>query len=171
MDQFGFKILNHNNWLQPDPTSQLWVKWTQDGMKEVTGDDWLEDCLSINLEPNVPIEVIRLFEVAKGTVVYGYYFYPLFTLAEQQIYRVADTATFFKCKNEGASKTVMKEFNKRITWLICNKHIKKHEYPRWNAIRLLRNASSHPKDQEITLPTEVIKTLRIVANMVNSLFL
>lgn len=74
MNNLGFKILDEKNWLQPDTTSQFWVRWTPDGMKAVTGDDWLEDCIAIRLTPNVPIEIIGLFEVAKGAIAYGYFF-------------------------------------------------------------------------------------------------
>ena len=75
----GFKCLNPNNWLQPDFGPVLWPD--PEGAPPGTG--WLIDVLGPQLSASVPSEVLKLFEVARGAIVYGYLFYPLMTLGER----------------------------------------------------------------------------------------
>lgn len=41
---------------------------------------------------HVPKDIQVLFEVAKEAMVYGYYLYPLYNLATEQLYRVTEEA-------------------------------------------------------------------------------
>jgi hypothetical protein len=53
-----------------------------------TADDWAERFLSVGLSENVPESVRELFNVARGTIIYGSLFYPLFALGLAQAVRV-----------------------------------------------------------------------------------
>lgn len=64
---------------------------------------------------------------------------------------MADAATYHKCKHDKAPRKNMTTFVKRIDWLLANNIIPNESQIRWEAIRYLRNASSHPIDQEISL--------------------
>lgn len=170
MTKFGFKEITQSNWLEPDPVLRGFIRISADGRSQgLTGDDYLNHILKIKLFESVPVEVQALFEVARGAMVYGYFFYPLYTLAAEQLFRVAESAIVLKCKALGAprSKDTLK---KKIEWLIDQGNILGTELNRWEAIRSLRNATSHPNSQSIFTPGDAIRFLEGIAEQINSLF-
>ncbi len=134
----------------------------------MSGEDWAEQFLGPALGGTVPGEVIRLFEVARGALAYGYFFYPLYTLAGEQLYRVAEAAVSEKCALLGAPKR--STFQDKIKFLLGRGVIADADFVRWDVVRMLRNLSSHPRRQNILPPGAVATTLYTVAEMVNSLF-
>lgn len=134
----------------------------------MSGEDWAEQFLEPSLDDRVPEEVRKLFEVARGAIAYGYFFYPLFTLANEQLYRVVEAAVSEKCALLGAPKR--SSFQDKIKFLLDRNVIADVDFPRWDAIRMLRNMSSHPERQNILPPGMVATTLYLVAQMINSLF-
>jgi len=87
---FGFKELTADNWLAPD---RVWADVVNAVLPDweiqlMTGDTWIQAILDFDLLETVPIEVRKLFAVACGAIAYGYFFYPLLTLATEQLYRV-----------------------------------------------------------------------------------
>lgn len=166
----GIKALTTENWLQPDPTSTIFVQMSRaDGsLRSMAGEDWAALFLGPSLDDKVPEEVRKLFEVARGAMTYGYFFYPLFTLASEQLYRVAEAAVSEKCALLGGPKR--SSFQDRIKFLLDRNVIADVDFPRWNAIRLLRNMSSHPQRQDILPPGVVATTLHLMAERLNSLF-
>lgn len=170
MINFGFKKVSKNNWLEPDPVLRGFVRVSPDGRSQrLTDDDYLNLVLKPRLLESVPTEVQALFEVARGTIVYGYFFYPLYTLAAEQLFRVAESAILHKCKGLGtpSSKGTLK---KKIEWLIGQGIISESELNRWEAIRKLRNAASHPDRQSIFTPGMAIGFLEGIAEQINSIF-
>jgi hypothetical protein len=112
--------------------------------------------------------VHALFEVARGSLAYGYFFYPLYALAGEQLFRVAEAAVSAKCNLLGAPKKL--NFYKRLKFLLDNKVISNQEYFEWESIRKLRNVSSHPQQQNILPPGTVSMLLGRVADKINALF-
>lgn len=110
-----------------------------------------------------------MFEVARGALAYGYFFYPLYTLAWEQLFRVAESAVIYKCE-EIKTPNSINTFEKRLQYLVSNKVIPDHKKNIWLAIRKLRNIVSHPKYQTILPPGEVISTLECITEEINSLF-
>jgi hypothetical protein len=110
-----------------------------------------------------------LFEVARGALVYGYFFYPLYTLASDQLYRVAEGAVAHKCKSMEAPGAP-RAFMKRIDWLVVQGAIPQEDQVQWHAFRKLRNAASHPERQKIIMPVMALTRLSIVAERINGLF-
>ena len=166
----GIKTLTTENWLQPDPTSTIFVRLSHaDGsVSPMSGEDWVAQFLAPSLDDNVPEEVRRLFEVARGALAYGYFFYPLYTLAGEQLYRVAEAAVTEKCALLGAPKKA--SFQDKIKFLVDKNVIPNEEFIRWDAFRQLRNMSSHPRRQNILPPGIVATTLHLVAERINALF-
>jgi len=113
------------------------------------------------------MEVRKLFAVARGSIVYGYFFYPLLTLATEQLYRVVEAAVDYKCREMGRYQPKEK-FVKKIEWLMTQSVIADKDS--WEAIRYLRNEASHPKDQTIYSPGMVISVLESISECINSLF-
>jgi hypothetical protein len=167
----GFKILTTDNWLQPDPTASVFVKISHgDGsVTPVSGQDWATQFLSPTLAEDVPKDVRALFEVARGSMVYGYFFYPLYALAVEQLFRVAEAAVSMKCKSLGAPEKLWK-FQDTLKYLVDRKVITEHDRSEWDAIRGLRNEASHPKQQTILPPGLAASLLARMADRINSLF-
>ena len=117
----------------------------------------------------MPSDVQALFEVACGAMVYGYFFYPLYTLAAEQLFRVVESALAHKCKALGAPRS-RRTFEKRIEWLVEEGVISRPESTRWHAARQMRNAASHPECQMVLTPGNAIGILERVADDINSLF-
>lgn len=68
---FGFKRITAENWQEPDVPRLFGL---------TTPNAWIEAHLQPQLSPNVPQEIASLFEVARGAMIYGWFFYPLITL-------------------------------------------------------------------------------------------
>lgn len=107
MTNLGFKKLTVDNWLEPDKVSSSFVGIsTVDGqVHTISGNEWVSCILKPNLIEAVPTEIRALFEVARSALAYGYFFYPLYTLAGEQLFRVAETAVNLKCKEMGAPRS------------------------------------------------------------------
>ncbi|PWB50792.1 MAG: hypothetical protein C3F06_12115 [Candidatus Methanoperedenaceae archaeon] len=158
-----FKKITVDNWREPDEISSLFIN--------VPLDEWISIILEPNLREAVPIEIKKLFEVARGALVYGYFFYPLYTLGLEQLFRVAEAAVTRKCKTMEAPPAICKgDFQKKVKYLVELKVIPNQKEDIWNAIRGLRNIASHPQDQSILAPGEAIGKLSRIADEINSLF-
>jgi hypothetical protein len=167
-----FKTLTSENWLMPDPTSVVFVKLShQDGkISTMTGEEWLGLFLDPRLSMSVPENVRALFEVARGSLAYGYFFYPLYTLACEQLFRVAETAVSEKCKMMGAPKKV-RTFEHKVQFLLDNQALSAEDKLEWDAVRLFRNSTSHPNRQHILPPGAVASLLFSIGQKINALFI
>ena len=171
MTTLGFKKLTLDNWLQPDGASTTFGSIsTIDGKPHpTTANERLGYILRPQLTEKVPIEVSALFEIARGALAYGYFFYPLYALGFEQLFRVVETAVSLKCKAIGAPSK-LRNFYGKLEWLILMKVISEEEKHTWHAVRDLRNISSHPENQMILPPGMVIGTMERIADKINILF-
>ena len=170
MNQFGFKKITAKNWKQRDSLMSYFKGTDQAGRTvKVSGGEWVEAILGPEIGKFVPDEIRSLFEVARGSMIYGYFFYPLFTLSAEQLFRVVDAAVAHKCKILNAPKS-KKTFYKRVEWLIENSVIDKADRIIWESARKLRNSTSHPTKQMILTPANAIGLLSSTAEHINKLF-
>jgi len=167
----GFKNLTVENWLEPDRISSSFVRISPDDGQAhaISGNDYVRSILKPRLIEGVPTDVRALFEVARGALVYGYFFYPLYTLAAEQLFRVMKTAATLKCDIIGAPRNVT-NFKQKIEYLCRKEVISEQQKARWHAARELRNIASHPQRQSIYPPGQAVGILERVAGQVNSLF-
>jgi hypothetical protein len=141
MADLGFKQLTADNWLKPDPASTVFVTLQPDGQTRPTSaEEWLEFMLEPQLGANVPEDVRRLFEAARSAMAYGYLFYPLYTLAAEQLFRVADAAIFHRCRLLGYQERrrpgkQRDSLDMKITWLTQQLRWSEEEQQQWHAIR------------------------------------
>jgi hypothetical protein len=174
MGESGLKQLTIDNWQEPDPVVSAFVRLSpQDGaIRALSGDDWARGFLAIELSDRVPLEVRRPFDVARGALVYGYFFYPLYTLGAEQLFRAAEAAIRHKCREVGVSDTTLNkpDFYHRTRALVREGAISHADQDRWDDLRELRNLASHPEDQSIFSPGIAIGALRRVAADVEGLF-
>ena len=174
MAELRFKHLTPENCLQPDSTASIFVRYSLiDGSsRTITADEWAHEILAVELNDRVPLEVRRLFAVARGALTYGYFFYPLYTLGAEQLFRVAEAALRHKCRELGLSAG-MKKHPDFFDWLKLLKEagiIRPEDERRWDALRGLRNLASHPEDQSIFSPGIAIEQLRSIAADIDGLF-
>jgi hypothetical protein len=162
---FGFKRLTVENWLTPDP---VWQHFAHPPFAD-PATAWVQDIMIHDLAPTVPLAVRRLFEVARGSLAYGFLFYPLLTVGTEQISRVLEAAVANRCI---ALMTSSKDdsFSDRINWLHEAGHFSAAQHRRWHNARKLRNHSSHPKDQSIVDPNMTVEMLRMAVELINELF-
>jgi hypothetical protein len=153
------------------PSSVIFVKLSHiDGaVTQMTGEEWLALFLDPTLSETVPENVRVLFEVARGSLAYGYFFYPLYTLACEQLFRVAEAAVSEKCRMLGAPKKVNR-FKDKVQFLFDRKVISDQERLDWDAVRKFRNSTSHPQQQMILPPGAVASLLFRIGEKVNKLF-
>jgi hypothetical protein len=126
--------------------------------------------LGVNITEQAPLEVRRMFEVARGAVVYGYFFYPLHALGAEQLFRVAEAAVTLKCEQMGAETERMR-FVDKIKYLVGAGAVPAQEEDVWQGIRGMRNAASHPNIQTMFDSADALVLLRLVAGKINSLFM
>ena len=170
MTKLGFKEITSSNWLEPDRVLKGFVTISPSGRSQpITGDEYLNHILAPKLLESVPAEVQALFEVARGAMAYGYFFYPLYTLGAEQLFRVTEAAVGHKCEALGVPKS-KGTFKKRIGWLVDQGTIPELELNRWQASRELRNVASHPDCQSILTPGNAISILEGIAEQINSIF-
>ena len=98
----------------------------------------MHDLLKVNLDPVVPLAIRKLFETARGTLVYSLMFYPLLTIGTEQLFRVLEAAATNKFMAMNAP-TKIKKLSDKIKWLLENHTIAQEQYVRWDATRQLRN--------------------------------
>ena len=162
------------NLTEPDKASSLYVKLgPQGGTEPVTCDDWASDFLSVELSGDVPEEVRVLFAVARGAMVYGWFYYPLYALGEEQIRRVADAACLHRYQGLGGPVKRNGEppsFHERIRFLVERGVIPADREELWDGFRELRNLGSHPSFQTLIPPGWAAHSLGVVAEHVNALF-
>lgn len=171
----SFKRLTANNWDEPDETSSIWVRRSRlvPGEIPVDGNAWARKFLAVELTGPVPTDVADLFEGARGTLLYGWFYYPLYAIGEEQLHRVADTAVATRYQ-ELAGPTNKRghvpSFVERIKWLVSRGVIAAEREHQWEAIRVLRNIGTHPRFQALHTPNDVLRSLEIVADFVSALF-
>ncbi len=168
--KLGFKQITKENWLLPDSVSKSFGKLSDSGQPvHMTAEDWINDIYEVGLSDSVPIEVVKLFEVARGSLVYGYLFYPLYGLAGDQLYRVLDAATYYRCL---IFKKISKRlsFEKKLDLLYDIGIISETRRESWKAVRFLRNYFSHPTNTSIRPQSMTIKHVPMVAELISELF-
>jgi hypothetical protein len=102
-------------------------------------------------------------------MLYGWFFYPAFTLAREQVLRVADAAVARRCRELEAPRSV-RTFDQRLTCLGQRGDLSADDLNRWDAVRQLHNLPSHPEDQNVVPPGMVLSQVRLLAEAIGSLF-
>lgn len=170
MTSLGIKIITHENWMSPDPLMKNLVILENDKISIMSAGDWAISILKPKLSETVPLEIHKLFEVARGSMLYGYFFYPLFTLASEQLFRVAEAAISEKCKQITTDKIGKNTFKDKIDHLNKDKFFSDEEYTKWNSLRNLRNIASHPNEQKILPPGIALEFIFNISELINNLF-
>lgn len=170
MNKISFKKINSDNWLNPDSVMSAFRVLLPNGKsRPITHKEWFEKIYSKQLDDSVPIEISELIEVARGTMTYSYFFYPIFSFAAEQFTRIAETAITRKCESLKTNKST-NTFEKKINWLSQQPEYEFISPKRWASIRKLRNMFSHPKKQSIVTPAMAIGLMNNVIDEINAIY-
>jgi hypothetical protein len=150
----SFKTLTSENWTERDPVNNYFhdIDVERGAARQLSGDDWARQFLAVQLDARVPDDAQSLFAVARGGMLYGHFFYPLYTLGREQLYRVADSAADLRYRGLGGrldKKGCTPSLKRRVDWLELHGVIRPDHSFRWHAIRELRNIASHPSVQSL----------------------
>lgn len=171
--ELGFKGLAADNWLTPDSTLELFVRLSVVGPIQITAEQWAERFIAVELAAAVPIEVRRLFAVARGVLVYGGLFYPLYGLGEERLFVVADAAILHRYRRAGGTRRpngAWPRYVDRLRWLNRAGALDGAELERWQSLRELRNLAAHSEEQTLMTPSDALRMLEVVARDINALF-
>ena len=173
----GFKRITVANWQERDMPS---------GFSRLTPDLWVEHNMQPQLGPNVPADIVSLFEVARGAMIYGWFFYPLITMAMEQCSRVLEAGVKACCVEHGIptqrlakngnplrtkdGRIIETSYAKNIARLIESGIALANHADLWSAARELRNLFSHPERQMLFPPGVTLSMLQITADRLNELF-
>ncbi|MCC8996647.1 MAG: hypothetical protein LM517_06275 [Nitrosomonas sp.] len=169
MTNLGMKIITHENWMNRDPLMKNLIMLQDGKISIMSAGDWAILILEPKLSETVPLEIHKLFEVARGAMLYGYFFYPLFTLAFEQLLRVAEAAISEKCRQITTNK-IGNNFKNKVDYLNKNQFFSDEEYTKWQSLRNLRNIASHPNEQTILPPGITIECISNISGLINSLY-
>ena len=164
-----FKKLTPENWCQHDATADHIIQFKDGVTSKLNGDDWATAILEPELSATVPDDVQGLFEVGQGLLCYGCFFYPLYTLGSEQMYRVLEAAIRHKCSALGSPAST-KNFAGKLRWLGERGVLSEFRLEQWHAARRLRNMSSHADRQSLYDPTMAVTNVTLVAELINELF-
>ena len=166
----GFKNLTLENWTEPDPVNRHFARLSPlAGPVAMDQDDWARNFLSVELSETGPVEIRDLFAIARGTMLYGWFFYPLFRLGEEQLYRVLETAAKLRYREAGGTKK-RPTFFEVIDSLVQMGNIPEEERERWTAARKLRNHASHAERAAVVPPGFALRMLSAGARDIDGLF-
>lgn len=165
-----FKYVTPDNWLEADPISpHLVILDKRDGsIHAVDGRDWIEFVNGIKISLSVPEDIREAFEFSVGAIGYAYFYYPLFTIVSQQIFRVADFAIDRFVDSSGiVSKP--RPLAAKLQALHMNGTLSPAAFQKWEGIRRLRNSSTHPNFQENWGHAMSLDAIRRVAAAISAL--
>ena len=163
----GFKRLTPENWLERDSVMHAFVHGAMSGKPYVpTGEQRVQEIMSIELSKDVPLEVRKLFAVVRGVLCYGYFFYPLYALASEQLSRVAETAVTLKYEALGGPKLRKTSFQGKLDYLKREGLITQRVAVWWGAIREARNDASHPRDHRAQPPRAAVSRAETLAEKI-----
>jgi hypothetical protein len=169
----GLKAVTVSNWLSPDPTSRF-ISHVPHEASELAalldvGNYFAERFTTLELSSTVSDNVARFFNVAKGTVTYAVFFYPLLEIGLERAYSAAEVAVRECAEQHAIPRRYRQANNKsRISWLCRYGWISPELCTRLQLTRMTRNLAKH-QSQSILMPIDVVKTLGRIANDLESL--
>jgi hypothetical protein len=170
MNEYGFKTITAENWLEVDPIHHHLIVFNEDLTKRPQETVVrLKMILEPTLNATVPLEVRRLYEVARGTMVYSNLFYPLYALGAEQLPRVAEAAIREKYIAAGG-RNPKRTFNKQIDWLKEQDILSAEAAQRWQVIKKGRNRVSHLVQQSLFSAAQATAILQGITDEINALF-
>jgi len=166
----GLKEVTHENLLASDDHPVY--------PSRLSGGKWVDECRKPQLNPSVSEEVAFLFERARVSMIYGFFFLPLVALATEESFRVLEAGVRHRCKQLGLAKhksgkpTALpdKPYAELVAALHKAGEIPEKDLRMWKSMVFLRNTSSHGRLPSIRARHDSLSQLRHIAELLNRLF-
>jgi hypothetical protein len=163
------KAINHDNWLMADAEGRAQVADAR---------VWRQAFLAIRLDPRVPPDVARLFEAARGGMLYGYFFRPLLATGVEQCYRVLESGARERCVqiglpvfcNDSQGKAHPLSFGHNLNMLAKHGLIEAADLILWQQARELRDWVTAPEHQAALTLNHGVTALSRAAELLGKLF-
>ncbi len=163
------KAINHDNWLMADAEGRSQIADAR---------VWRQAFLSIRLDPSVPSDVSRLFEVARGGMLYGYFFRPLLATGVEQCYRALESGARARCVQMGLQvycqdsqgKAHPLSFGHNLNGLVKLGLIEAADLILWQQARELRDWVAAPEHQAVLTLNHGVTALSRAAALLGKLF-
>jgi len=155
----SFSRITPENWSLPDHKNYM--------PADVTKENWAGPFLKPRLDATVPQGIVQLFEVARGCMLYSWFFYPLATLGAEQCMRVGELAVWERCR---MLQKESEHFFSNLQTLLAAGVISTGDESRFQAMRRLRNTGSHLKNLTLLDPGMAITALNDTVELINRMF-
>jgi len=169
----GIKALDEENFLWADRVGLYFTPFGLGGAPVVATreeiDQRVKSFTDIRVSDAVPTELQILFEFAKGAMVYGLFFYPLYTLGWEQLSRVFEAAVTTKVSLLEPSLSES-PLAKKVQWLKERGHLPASEVDKYDLFRQWRNRVAHPKAHTLVGPPDARRMLREMRDLLDYLF-
>jgi len=170
MAKINYKKISCENLFECDQVMSAFRILLPNGKNRViTLKEWFNKIFQKKLNDSIPIVVSEQIEITRNIMVYGYFFYPIFTFASEQLTRIAENAINIRCNSLQCPKS-KKTFKEKIEWLHKNSLLSKESYLKWESIIKLRNKFSHPEKQSIITPFMGIELINNIVEEINNLY-
>jgi hypothetical protein len=175
MGGLAIKELNAGNLRSDDPVIRMFIMGLDAAGQPVLGtpEDWLRLFAALELSRPVPVEVRDLHTVAKSAAGYGGLYYPIFTVAENQMARVGETAVTHLYRACGGPPPPPKKFFSlfgRLRWLRDHGNITSDQHDEWDLHRQWRNATTHAEEQMLLTPGVALQSCERTTLLIDQLF-
>lgn len=155
----SFSRITEDNWLSPDRKHYIPMG--------VTREQWIAFFLSQQLSPDVPQTILRAFEVARATMIYSWFFYPLATLGQEQLFRVGKLAVHERCR---ALQQESNDYDGQLEALVAAQIISSETRIRWSAVGRLADDRAFLAGPTLMDAGQAIGTLELMARLISALF-
>lgn len=163
------KVIDHDNWLLADAAGRGQVADVR---------AWRQAFLGIGLDPTVPQDVVRLFEAARGGMLYSYFFQPLLISGVEQCYRALESGARVRCAQMGVDvyftdkqgKVHPLSFGHNLRLLAKHGLIEDADMTLWHHARELREWVALPAHQAALTLEHGVTALSRAAALLNKLF-
>lgn len=155
--------------LKKDKTFSGFVKLDSSGKKqEITIEDLQKSVSGIQLIPNVPEGVKKVFNAAKRLLIFGYFDYYFFTISQHYAFLALESALRNRHSEIYGKPEKFISLDKIIKELVKKGIIPKGEARIYDAGRYLRNSLSHLTSPAIMTPDSAL--LERVAYQINQVY-
>lgn len=163
------KVIDQDNWLLAD---------TGANGRNADARKWREAFLAIRLDPTVDADIVRLFEAARGGMLYGYFFQPLMAMGVEQCYRVLEHGVRARCAevalpvscadNQGKQHPL--SFSHNLRALVKRGLIPEADLKRWLQAKEMRDWVIAPEHQAALTLEHGVTALARAAELLGQLY-
>ena len=170
--KYGLKsdpVLPLSELLKKDKIFSSFVKVDKSGEpREITIEDLQRSVCGIQLIPNVPEGVKKVFNAAKRLHIFGYFEYYFFTISQHYAFLALESALRNRCSEIYGKPKKFIRLDVIIKKLVEKGIIPKGEVKIYDAGRYLRNSLSHLTNPSVMTPSSTL--LERVAYQINQIY-